>query len=142
MGWYYLPIWKKAPVWTPPYENMSLGQKMVSYSVPLYKNDSFLGVVGIDYSYATIDDMIRSLDLESSSSLLVGTEENLIHVNTPEELTRAIDRSADLEVILEQFAIIRRKSSRALPGTAKNILELWNVSTTAWLTLLLFLTKN
>ena len=104
VGWYYLPIWKKAPVWTPPYENMSLGQKMVSYSVPLYKNDSFLGVVGIDYSYATIDDMIRSLDLEGSSSLLVGTEGNLIHVNTPEELTRAIDRSADLEVILEQFA--------------------------------------
>ena len=103
VGWYYLPLWKKAPVWTPPYENLSLGQKMISYSVPVYKNNNFLGVVGIDYSYATIDDMIRSLDLESSTSLLIGTEGNLIHVNSQEDLSKAIDRSAQLSIILDQF---------------------------------------
>ena len=27
VGWYYLPIWKKAPVWTDPYENKNINGK-------------------------------------------------------------------------------------------------------------------
>ena len=44
VGWYYLPVWKKEAVWTPPYENDSLGQWMLTYSLPIYKNGFFIGV--------------------------------------------------------------------------------------------------
>ncbi len=103
VGWYYLPLWKKEPVWTPAYENLSLGQKMISYSVPVYKNGEFLGVVGIDLSLALIDDMIKSLQLEGSTCLLVGSEDNLIHLNSQDESTKAVDQSAELSIILDQF---------------------------------------
>lgn len=103
VGWYYLPVWKKEPVWTPPYNNSNLGQKMISYSIPLYKNDELLGVVGINLSLAVIDEIVNSLQLEDSRGLLIGTENNLIHLNTRLELSKAVERSAELSQILEQF---------------------------------------
>ena len=103
VGWYYLPIWKKNPVWTHPYENISLGQKLISYSIPLYKNEKFIGVVGINLSLAMINDMVNSIPLDNSKGLLIGPENNLIHMNTKEELSKAVERSEELSVILENF---------------------------------------
>ena len=103
VGWYYLPVWKKDAVWTPPYNNTSLGQKMISYSVPIYKGGNFLGVVGVHISLAIIEDMVNSLELEDSRGLLINEDHNLIHLNTRYELTKAVERSAELSVILEQF---------------------------------------
>ncbi|MCR4952784.1 MAG: hypothetical protein K6A43_01810, partial [Treponema sp.] len=104
VGWYYLPLWKKAPVWTPPYENLALGQKMISYSVPIYREDRFIGVVGIDLSLAIIDDMVKSFQIENSTGLLIGTEQNLINLETQEDLSKAVEHSAELAEILEQFS--------------------------------------
>ena len=103
VGWYYLPIWKKSPVWTAPYNNANISQKMLSYCIPLYKNDALLGVVGIDLNLAIIEDMINSLQLENSKGLLLGDENNLIHLNTRYELTKAVERSQELSLILELF---------------------------------------
>ncbi len=103
VGWYYLPIWKKSPVWTAPYYNANISQKMLSYCIPLYKNDALLGVVGIDLNLAIIEDMINSLQLENSKGLLLGEENNLIHLNTRYELTKAVERSQELSLILELF---------------------------------------
>lgn len=103
VGWYYLPVWKKAPVWTPPYENSSLGQKMITYSLPVYKDGNFLGVVGIDFRLGIIDEMINSTQIDNSKGLLIGTENNLIHMNTKEELSKAVEHSAELSLIIEQF---------------------------------------
>ena len=103
VGWYYLPIWKKAPVWTPPYNNLSLRQKMISYSVPLYRNEKLIGVVGIDLSLAVIEDMVNSLQLENAKGLLIGDQQNLIHLNTRYEQTKAVERSAELSILLDKF---------------------------------------
>ena len=103
VGWYYLPVWKKEPVWTPAYNNSTLGQKMITYSIPLYKNEKLLGVVGIDLSLAVIEDMVNSLQLEDSRGLLIGEEQNLIHLNTRYELTKAVERSAELSEIMDKF---------------------------------------
>ena len=103
VGWYYLPVWKKEAVWTPPYNNSSLGQKMISYSIPLYRDQELLGVVGINLSLGIIEDMVNSLQLEDSRGLLIGTQKNLIHLNTRYELSKAVERSAELTQILEVF---------------------------------------
>ena len=109
VGWYYLPVWKKGPVWTSPYNNANLGQKMISYCIPIYKNDSLLGVAGIDLNLAIIEDMVNSLELDNSKGLLLGEEDNLIHLNTRYELTKAVERSAELSVILEQFQLPQKQ---------------------------------
>ncbi len=103
VGWYYLPIWKKKAVWTHPYENLSLNKKIISYSLPVYRDENFLGVVGIDLSLAYIDEIVNSLQIDNSKGLLIGEENNLIHINTEDELSKAVDRSAELSVIKEKF---------------------------------------
>ena len=104
VGWYYLPIWNKAPLWTPPYNNANISQKMISYCIPVYRDENLLGVVGLDINLAIIEDLVNSLQLENSKGLLINEEGNLIHLNTRYELTKAVERSAELSLILEQFA--------------------------------------
>lgn len=48
MAWYYNPIKAKKGVWTDPYVNKENKKEMISYTVPVYKNNILLGVVGID----------------------------------------------------------------------------------------------
>ena len=103
VGWYYLPIWKKGPVWTPLYNNVNTAQKMISYCIPIYKDEKLLGVAGIDLNLAIIEDMVNSLQIENSKGLLLGEEDNLIHLSTRYELTKAVERSAELSIILERF---------------------------------------
>lgn len=101
--WYYTPVWQKKSVWTAPYNNANLGQKMISYCIPLYRGDQLLGVIGIDLSLAVIEEMVNSLQLEDAKGLLIGTEQNLIHLNTRFELLKAVERSAELSVIMDKF---------------------------------------
>ena len=103
VGWYYMPIWNKAPVWIPPYLNEVLHQKFLSYSIPLYRGKTFLGVAGVDVSIAVIKDIVNNLQLENAIGLLLGTEQNLIQFNNMEDLSMAVDRSANLSVMLELF---------------------------------------
>ena len=103
VGWYYLPVWKKGPVWTAPYNNANISQKMLSYCIPVFRDENLLGVVGIDLNLAIIEDMVNSLQLEGSRGILLGEENNLIHLNTRYELTKAVERSQELSLILEQF---------------------------------------
>ena len=103
VGWYYLPIWKKEPVWTPPFNNSTLRQKMISYSIPLYRGKKLLGVVGIDLSLPIIENMINSLQIENARGLLIGHEKNLIHLNSRYEQTKAVERSTELSTMMEIF---------------------------------------
>ncbi len=103
VGWYYLPVWKKAPVWTPPFENINLHLNMISYSIPLYRNEKLLGVVGIDLSLPVINDMVTSVQLEDSIGILLGQQQNIIQLNTKEELSKAVDRSAYITVMMDLF---------------------------------------
>jgi diguanylate cyclase (GGDEF)-like protein len=51
IGWYYQPKFAKSPVWTEPYYNDNLNMYIITYAVPLYKNDVFFGVAGIDVDF-------------------------------------------------------------------------------------------
>ncbi|KZL92366.1 methyl-accepting chemotaxis protein [Clostridium magnum] len=53
MNWYYKPIQAHKGVWLDPYEYPELKITMISYVVPMYKDNTLVGVVGmdIDFSY-------------------------------------------------------------------------------------------
>ena len=38
VGWYYIPVANKAPLWMDPYLNANINVYMISYVVPLYEN--------------------------------------------------------------------------------------------------------
>lgn len=48
VGWYYIPVQNKAPLWMSPYYNSNIDAYMISYVIPIYINDVSYGIVGMD----------------------------------------------------------------------------------------------
>lgn len=55
VGWYYLPVQAGHAIWMQPYINQNIGVYMISYVVPIYREDVLIGVAGmdIDFNYIT-----------------------------------------------------------------------------------------
>ena len=48
VGWFWEPYEKKEPVWMEPYHNQNNDIIMISYVIPMYCGEKFIGVVGMD----------------------------------------------------------------------------------------------
>ena len=59
--WFYEPKESGNPLWLPPYVTDNLDVYVISYNVPVYSNDKFIGVVGIEISYHTIGEQIKDI---------------------------------------------------------------------------------
>ncbi len=53
MAWYYGPANAKAGVWSDPYVDANLQINMVTYSAPIYIEDTLIGVVGMDIDFTS-----------------------------------------------------------------------------------------
>ncbi|MGN1188540.1 MAG: methyl-accepting chemotaxis protein, partial [Lachnospiraceae bacterium] len=56
VGWYYIPVANKAPIWMDPYLNENINVYMISYVVPLYVDGTSVGILGMDIDFAQITD--------------------------------------------------------------------------------------
>ena len=54
VGWYYIPVKTGKPTWMSPYLNQNINVRMISYVIPLYKNNATVGVVGMDIDFASL----------------------------------------------------------------------------------------
>lgn len=55
VGWYYIPVENKAPIWMDPYLNENINVYMISYVVPLYHEDgTSIGILGMDIDFGQI----------------------------------------------------------------------------------------
>ena len=75
IGWYSLPLQRGAPSWLAPYYNLNLDEKMISYIAPIYKNGTFIGVIGMDIGYETLVNQIDSIKIyDTGYACLVDAE--------------------------------------------------------------------
>lgn len=51
MDWYYSAVNLKKGVWSDPYVDDKAGVEMISYTMPVYSNNTLVGVVGIDIAF-------------------------------------------------------------------------------------------
>ena len=62
--WYYTPIERGRPSWIGPYRAHFLGELWtVSYLVPIYKAGTFIGVLGMDILFSTLQEQIVPLKI-------------------------------------------------------------------------------
>ena len=67
VGWYYIPVQNKAPIWMDPYLNANINVYMISYVVPLYdESGESIGIIGMDIDFSLMDDLAKSVDLYNS----------------------------------------------------------------------------
>lgn len=60
VGWYYTPVKSGKAVWLAPYLNKNINVQMISYVIPLYRNNQTIGVVGMDIDYETITKQVAA----------------------------------------------------------------------------------
>ncbi len=75
VGWYYIPIEARKPVWLNEYLNLNNGIITISYVMPLYLNDGTLfSIVGIDIDMNDIYEHISSVRLYETGFAALMTE--------------------------------------------------------------------
>ena len=64
--WFYTPKKSGQPTWLKPYVTDNLDEIVVSYNVPVFRRESFVGVVGIEISYNTLGEQIKDIKMFNS----------------------------------------------------------------------------
>ena len=88
VGWFYEAKDRGVPIWLPPYSNQNINVLMVSYIIPLYKNDDFFGVIGMDVNMAELHRSIDKIDYKNGFGFLMDKNGSLVyHKDYPEGLS-------------------------------------------------------
>jgi len=64
--WFTVPKYEGKPVWLPPYITDNLDVRVISYNVPVYWHDTFIGVLGIEIDYATMASVVDRISFNNS----------------------------------------------------------------------------
>ena len=79
VGWYWQPYEAGKPIWMMPYYNQNNNIYMISYVVPLYYNNEFFGVVGMDFDYTVLTAKIHKMKIYENGFAHLEYEGNVIH---------------------------------------------------------------
>ena len=63
VGWFWQPYDAGHAIWLDPYYNQNNGIWMISYVIPLYYENQFIGVVGMDFEYMVLTDRIHQIKI-------------------------------------------------------------------------------
>ncbi len=80
VGWYYIPVANKAPLWMDPYLNANINVYMISYVVPLYENDTSVGIIGMDIDFGQLTSLVDSaIAFDTGYSFVVSSTGNVLY---------------------------------------------------------------
>lgn len=106
VGWYYIPVANKAPIWMDPYLNENINVYMISYVVPLYVNGTSVGILGMDIDFSRITDYAdRASAFESGYSFVVSESGSVLyHREIPTGTDLAEYNNGELKAIKDFLA--------------------------------------
>ena len=131
--WYTVPRMEGKAIWLPPYMTDNLDVYVLSYNSPIYRNNKFVGVVGIEIDYSTMAQEVDKITLFKNGYAFINDENGKIiyHpridvVEMPDELEPTVPEgllSSD-SIVNYTFEGVQR---RAVWSTLENGMRL-NVS--------------
>ena len=78
--WFTVPKATGKGLWLPPYYTENLDIRVISYNVPVYRNDRFIGVIGIEIEYDTLAKEAQSIKLfDNGYAFIVDADSNVIY---------------------------------------------------------------
>ena len=78
--WYTVPKATGEAVWLAPYITDNLDVRVISYNVPIYWKNRFIGVIGIEIDYSTMSEQVNSISLyKHGYAFLCDEKGNLIY---------------------------------------------------------------
>lgn len=91
VGWYYIPVENRKATWMSPYLNENIGIYMISYVVPLYKDDIPVGIVGMDIDFSFIEDVVDKTHVYDTGYAFLADADNLIMHHNALPINQRID---------------------------------------------------
>jgi methyl-accepting chemotaxis protein len=84
--WYKKAKDSKDPIWTKPYADASSGDTVVTGAIPLYNNDNFMGVIGVDINISSLSKEISSKKIGKDGYVVLVDKENNFITHPDESL--------------------------------------------------------
>ncbi len=76
--WFTVPKFTGKAIWLRPYITDTIEERVISYNVPIYKGNNFVGVVGIEISYLTMKKQVDAIKLHETGYAFIDDEEGNI----------------------------------------------------------------
>lgn len=112
VGWYYIPVENKAPIWMDPYLNENINVYMISYVVPLYVNDVSVGIIGMDIDFGQLTGM-----LGGGYSFLTSADGTVLHHQTIETGTDLAEYNGGELAAVKEFLLNPQNQGQPLEYT-------------------------
>lgn len=96
VGWFWQPYEAGKPVWMLPYYNKNVGIYMISYVVPVYHQEKFIGVIGMDFDYTVLSDRVHKIKVYENGFAHLQIDETVVCTHESEQ--NATDNSKYLQV--------------------------------------------
>ena len=78
--WFTVPKATGEGVWLPPYNTENLDVRVISYNVPVYRYDRFIGVIGIEIDYGTLAEEVKNIKLfDHGYAFILDEDSNVIY---------------------------------------------------------------
>ena len=103
VGWFWEPYEAGEPVWMMPYHNQNNGIWMISYVVPLYCENQFIGVVGMDFDYTVLIDRVHEIRIYENGFAHLESNGMIIHHDDHEVGTDASKLSNEYLQVSEEL---------------------------------------
>ena len=76
--WFTVPRATGKGIWLKPYITDTIEERVISYNVPIYRGNSFVGVVGIEISYVTMKTQVDAIKLHETGYAFISDDEGNI----------------------------------------------------------------
>ncbi len=85
VGWYYVPIKQKMPIWMDPYYNANMDKEIASYVIPFYLNELEVGVIAMDTDVQLLRNSVSDITTYNTGKafLLMSNGDVVYHKNYP-----------------------------------------------------------
>ena len=80
VGWYYIPVANKVPIWMDPYLNENINVYMISYVIPLYVDGTSVGIIGMDIDFRQLTSLADSaVAFDTGYSCIISSTGNILY---------------------------------------------------------------
>ncbi len=119
--WFTVPKATGKPTWLPPYYTDNLDIQVISYNVPVYQNDRFIGVLGIELDYSVMKEQVDNIKFYDNNgyAFIIDYDGNLVYhplmdlaVMTEEEIPETPkELLTSSKVVQYTFQNVRRQAA-------------------------------
>ncbi len=82
VGWFWKPYEAGEPIWLEPYYNQNNGILMISYVIPLFVENRFIGIVGMDFDYTVLTEQIHQIQIYENGHAHLTLDDLVIHTGS------------------------------------------------------------